>query len=102
MINQIDAQEAQKMIDTQNAVVIDIRDPASFANGHIENAIRIDNENFQAFIDSADKETPIIVCCYHGNSSQAATGVIDDLGFKGFSLQGGMSDWMLSRPVVTE
>jgi len=91
MIKQITAAEAKLLIDNENAIVVDIRDAASFAQGHIKDAFRIDNDNFQQFVDDTDKNTPIIVCCYHGNSSQAATGVINSLGFQGYSLQGGMS-----------
>jgi len=99
MIKQITAAEAKLLIEKESAIVVDIRDAASFAKGHIKGAIRIDNHNFQQFVDDTDKNTPIIVCCYHGNSSQAATGVINSLGFTGYSLQGGMSSWTLSYPV---
>ena len=102
MIKQITIAEAQTLLAQENATVIDIRDAISFANGHIKNAIRVDNENFQSFVDTADKNIPVIVCCYHGNSSQAATSVLDSLGFNGHSLIGGMSDWMLSNSVVQE
>lgn len=100
MVTQVTTLQVIEMIEKENAVVIDIRDPGSFANGHIENATRVDNDNFQSFIESADKNIPIIVCCYHGNSSIGATEAINNLGYKGFSLQGGMSGWMLANPVV--
>ncbi len=99
MIKEITAAEAKLLIEKENAIVVDIRDAASFAKGHIKGAVRIDNDNFQQFVDETDKSTPIIVCCYHGNSSQAATGVINSLGFTGYSLQGGMSAWPPSYPV---
>ncbi|MFT6733349.1 MAG: thiosulfate sulfurtransferase [Polaribacter sp.] len=100
MINQVTAPQAQELIDNSGAVVIDIRDANSFEQGHIENAIRIDNDNFQAFIESADKEKPIIVCCYHGNSSQPASQTVASFGFKSYSLQGGMGAWTINMPVV--
>jgi len=99
MIQQISVPEAVRMIEHDKAVVVDIRDQASYLNGHIKGAIRLDNDNFQSFVDSADKSLPVIVCCYHGNSSQAATGVLNSLGFTGYSLQGGMSSWTLANPV---
>ncbi len=100
MIKQINITEAEILIEQQNALIVDIRDAGSFANGHIKGAVRIDNANFQSFVDSADKSLPLIVCCYHGNSSQSATATFDSLGFNGHSLQGGMSAWMLSKPIV--
>ncbi len=95
MSNQVTPQQADVLIKEKNAVVIDIRDVNSFAQGCIEGAIRIDNSNFQAFIESADKDKPIIVCCYHGNSSQPASQTVASFGFESYSLQGGMSAWAL-------
>ncbi len=102
MINQITPQQADQLIKESSAIVIDIRDVNSFEQGHIESAIRIDNDNFQAFIESADKENPVIVCCYHGNSSQAASQTVASFGFKSYSLQGGMSAWALTMPTVKQ
>lgn len=102
MNNQITPQQAEQLIKESDAIVIDIRDANSFAQGHIDGATRIDNDNFQAFIESADKEKPIIVCCYHGNSSQPASQTVASFGFKSYSLQGGMSAWALMMPSVNQ
>ena len=99
MIKQVSTIEAAKLIEEHNALVVDIRDQNSFEQGHIANAVRIDNDNFQEYVESQDKTLPLIVCCYHGNSSQAATGVFNSHGFDAHSLQGGMSSWMLSNSV---
>ncbi len=101
MIKQLSVVEAAEMIAKENPLIVDIRDPASFDNGHIEHAVRVDNENFQSFVDSANKDRPLIVCCYHGNSSQSATDTFNSFGFDGHSLQGGMSAWVLSQSVVS-
>lgn len=100
MIKQINVSEAQLLIQEKQALVVDIRDPNSFTNGHIEGAVRIDNSNIQAFVEQADKSKPLIVVCYHGNSSQPATQVFNQQGFDGHSLIGGMSDWSLTLPTV--
>jgi thiosulfate sulfurtransferase len=102
MIKQIDIAEAKILIEQQNALIVDIRDPGSFSNGHIKNAVRIDNDNFQEFVDSADKSKPLIVCCYHGNSSQPATETFNHFGFNGHSLIGGMSLWAQSNPIESK
>ena len=102
MIKQITVNEAAKLIQEVQALVVDIRDPASFAAGHILNAVRIDNDNIQSFVEQSDKERPLVVVCYHGNSSQPATQVFNQQGFDGHSLIGGMSEWSLTQPVVQE
>lgn len=93
--------DADKLIKNDNVTVVDIRDENSFANGHIKNAIRVDNANIQSFITEADKSKPLMVVCYHGNSSISASSFFDSQGFKQvYSLDGGMASWMLSKPVV--
>ncbi len=99
MIKQVSVVEAAKLIDDHKALVVDIRDQNSFEQGHIASAVRVDNDNFQEYVESQNKELPLIVCCYHGNSSQAVTGVFNSYGFNAHSLQGGMSSWALSNPV---
>ncbi|MEP1741418.1 MAG: thiosulfate sulfurtransferase GlpE [Kangiellaceae bacterium] len=100
MIKQISVGQAQQMIEQQQALIVDIRDPASFANGHIEGAVRIDNGNIGSFVEEADKSKPLIVVCYHGNSSQPATQVFNEQGFEGHSLIGGMAEWSITQPIV--
>lgn len=86
---------AKTLIDEQNACVIDIRDAASFQSGHIEKAQLVHNDNIQEFLESADMELPLIVCCYHGNMSQGAADYFFEQGFtQSYSLDGGFTAWM--------
>lgn len=90
----IDIDQAKSLIDDENAIVIDIRDPASYDSGHIEKAVHIDNSNVQTFIEDADKSLPLIVCCYHGNMSKGAADFFSQQGFdRSFSLDGGYTLW---------
>lgn len=45
MFTRIDVTQAKKMMDEQQAVVVDIRDTQSFEQGHIANAIALNNDN---------------------------------------------------------
>ena len=86
-----------------DVTIVDIRDPQSFANGHMPNAAPLNNDNFGAFIDQAPKDTPVVVVCYHGVSSQQAAQVIAQQGFETvYSMDGGFEAWRLANPVVTE
>ncbi|WP_422380975.1 thiosulfate sulfurtransferase GlpE [Marinicellulosiphila megalodicopiae] len=74
--------------------IVDIRDPASFASGSIEGAQLLNNQNIDQFIASADFTKPLVVCCYHGNSSQGAADYLSEQGFaEVFSLDGGYAAW---------
>ncbi len=90
----IDIPKAKSLIENENATVIDIRDPASYELGHIDNASHIDNSNVQTFLEDADKSLPLIVCCYHGNMSKGAADFFSQQGFeRSYSLDGGFTLW---------
>ena len=90
----IDIPEAKDLIENENAVVVDIRDAASFSAGAIEKAIHMDNSSVTDFLASADLERPLIVCCYHGNMSKGAAEFFSSQGFlRSYSLNGGYTEW---------
>lgn len=74
--------------------IIDIRDRISFSQGHIEGAVHVDNTNVESYLESQDRMKPLVVCCYHGNSSQGAAEYFSDQGFEDtYSLDGGFEEW---------
>lgn len=89
----ITVENAKKIIQT-DAIVVDIRDPMSFAAGHIDDAIQVDNHNIESFFKETDRTKPLIICCYHGISSQGAAEYFSDQGFQEvYSLSGGYAAW---------
>ena len=91
--------EQAQALREQGAVVVDIRDPQSFANGHISGARHLDNHSLADFIASADFDAPLIVACYHGNSSQSAAAYLAHQGFaEVYSLDGGFDLWHSQYP----
>jgi len=93
----IDVQEARALLNAapENGLqIVDIRDEQSFANGHISSALHIDNNSVQPFVENADTSKPLLVYCYHGNTSQSAAAYFGEQGFEeAYSLDGGFSDW---------
>ena len=65
----IDVAYTKKLMQRE-AVVFDIRDPESFSKGHIEGALHLSNDNIEQYISAVPLEQSIVVCCYHGVSSQ--------------------------------
>lgn len=94
----IDPVTAQQL--RQNgAVLVDIRDPQSFASGHIRGARHLDNHSLADFIAAADFDAPLVVVCYHGNSSQSAAAYLAHQGFaEVYSLDGGFELWRRHYP----
>jgi thiosulfate sulfurtransferase len=98
----IDIADALPIIEN-DAAIVDIRDLVSFQTSHITNAISLTNDNVQTFIDSARKQQPIVVCCYHGNSSKGAAEYLASQGFtEVYSLNGGFSQWSAMFPEQCE
>ncbi|MBB3102091.1 thiosulfate sulfurtransferase GlpE [Azomonas macrocytogenes] len=94
----IDPDTALTMLG-KGAEIVDIRDPQSFISGHIPGARHLDNHLLADFIASADLETPLIVTCYHGNSSQSAAAYLASRGFSEvYSLDGGFELWRSLYP----
>ncbi|SFC14695.1 thiosulfate sulfurtransferase [Marinospirillum celere] len=95
----IQAAEASELLKQNLAAVVDIRDPQSYQQGHIKGAVHLDNDNVRAFIDQQDKQKPLIVCCYHGNSSKSAAQFLVEQGFSEvYSLDGGYELWKAVEP----
>ncbi|SEL50260.1 thiosulfate sulfurtransferase [Colwellia chukchiensis] len=91
--------ELHPLLKDDSHLVVDIRDPASFQAGHIPNAVHLSNENLADFLRDADLDAPVVVCCYHGISSQQAAQFLISQDFTDvYSLDGGFTDWQLQYP----
>ncbi len=91
--------DASAIMKRAETVVVDIRDTESFKQGHITGAKRLDNENLADFLRDTDYDSPVIVCCYHGNSSQSAAQFLVEQGFEEvYSLDGGFTEWSTTHP----
>lgn len=98
----IDSTQAIDWLEN-GAVVVDIRDTQSFQQGHIPAALNLSNDNLHEFMMAANFETPLIVCCYHGISSQSAAQYLVHQGFERVSsLDGGFEAWTASHPEKIE
>ncbi len=90
----ISVQQTADMINSGEVTLADIRDQISYLNGHIENAIHLHNNNIEQFLADTDKSTPLIIYCYHGNSSQQAAQYFTSEGFdEVYSMDGGFEVW---------
>lgn len=94
--------EQAQALREQGAVVVDVRDPATFAALHIRGSKHLDNHSIADFIRAADLDAPTVVVCYHGNSSQSAAAYLISQGFSDvYSLDGGFELWRTKYPDET-
>ena len=66
-----------------DAVIIDVRTPAEFAEGHVDGAINLDLEGgvFEAEYSKLDTSKSYIVYCRSGRRSGVAASILRDNGF---------------------
>jgi thiosulfate sulfurtransferase len=87
------------MLDDGRVAIVDIRDENSFGSGHIPGSRHLDNGSLQRFRDEVDFDTPVIVTCYHGISSQPAAQFIVEQGYEDvYSMDGGFTQWQSTFP----
>ncbi len=97
----ITVQEAQELMNKESIQWVDIRDQQTFSVGHLKSAVRLDNQNLEEFLASADKNRPLICYCYHGISSQSAAHFLAQKGFQNvYSLEGGFEEWKKVYPAL--
>jgi len=90
----------QSLLNEKLITLIDIRDQASFLAGHIAGALHVGNHNIESFLADTDCNLPLVVYCYHGNSSQGAADYFNQQGFnQTYSLDGGYTAWPVNQHV---
>jgi rhodanese-related sulfurtransferase len=88
--------EATMLINGKDAVVVDVRTPAEFAQSHILNSRNIPLDEIEKRIKEIErfKEKPVIVSCATGNRSGSAASVLRKHGFTNVvNLSGGIAAW---------
>lgn len=103
-VTNLNVSEFANVLATEDVVILDVRTPAEFADGHIANAINIDAQsgNFAAEIEGLDKTKTYAVYCRSGNRSGTATQIMAEAGFsKLYNMNGGTIDWANSGFALT-
>lgn len=93
---QITQEAAKEMMDTQEVVILDVREQHEYDSGHIPGAVllpvgTITEDTAAAVID--DPDTVVLVYCRSGNRSKTAAQALVDLGYTNIYEFGGIIDW---------
>lgn len=82
------------LLETPGVAVLDTRDQRSFERGHLPGARPADDANIGRLIRSKQPDRPILVYCYHGNSSRDLCRLLSGFGFtQVYNLEGGWPAW---------
>lgn len=100
----VQAKEAAKLVAEGKVVVLDVRTPEEFAEGHIAGATNINfmAKDFAAQVAKLDRDKTYLVHCAGGGRSKRCLPTLKEQGFTHIvHLDGGFSAWEESgQPVA--
>lgn len=88
--------QATLLINREDALVLDVREPAEYAGGHIPHSRHIPLAQLEQRLPELEKfkGRPVIVGCASGNRSAAACSRLRRAGFERvYNLSGGIAAW---------
>jgi rhodanese-related sulfurtransferase len=88
--------QATQLINRQNAVMLDLREPKEYEGGRVPAAIQIPLSQLATRGSELKKYIgrPLIALCERGNRSPSAASALGELGFTEiYSLHGGLRAW---------
>ena len=93
---QISQEEAKNMMETQETLILDVREQDEYDSGHIADALllpvgTISEETAASVIP--EKDTTVLVYCRSGNRSKTASQALADLGYTQIYEFGGIHTW---------
>lgn len=93
---QITQEKAKEVMDTQEVIVLDVREQDEYDGGHIAGAVLlpvgiIDEETAAAVIP--EKDSTALVYCRSGRRSKTASSTLAELGYTNIYEFGGINTW---------
>ena len=93
---QISQEEAKEMMDTQEVILLDVREQDEYDSGHIPGAVllpvdTIDETTAAEVIPG--KDSTVLVYCRSGNRSKTASAALAELGYTAIYEFGGINTW---------
>ena len=95
-VGKLSPTDATRLINHEDAIIVDVRTDGEFNQGHIINAVHIPQKFLDDQLDKLEKykDRPIITTCRTGQTSARAGGQLKKHGFdKVYHLSGGILAW---------
>jgi rhodanese-related sulfurtransferase len=86
--------DATRLLNHDNAVMVDMRDDKAYRDGHIVNAIHAPDSGKNTSLLEKYRERPLIVYCRSGQQSSGVCRRLRKQGFESvYNLKGGIQGW---------
>ena len=103
MMTSVDAEKFSEIIKMEDILLVDVRTPDEYAEGHIEGAVNIDVKADDFAERTKDITGNVAVYCRGGKRSRTAGSKLIVQGCLVYNLDGGIKEWMEKGfPVVTQ
>lgn len=89
--------EAVMLMSRKSALVLDVREPDEFAQGHLQGARNVPLSQLESRIKELEKfrDKPVLVVCQRGSRASKAAKVLKAQNFSALNvLKGGMQAWL--------
>lgn len=85
--------EATRLLNHENAIMVDMRTDKEYREGHIVNAVHAPVDGAAATLEKY-RDRPLIIYCRSGQQSTRLSGQLKKQGFEAvYNLKGGLAAW---------
>jgi len=95
-VNDVGTLEATRLINSSNAVLLDVRETQEYEGGRLPKAVHIPLSQLESRSGELgkSKDRPVVAYCMTGSRSSLAAKVLEKAGFKDiYQLRGGYRAW---------
>lgn len=92
---QITQEEAKKMMEEEDVIILDVRTKGEYESGHIKGAILLELDDIKLAAEEKlpNKNIKLLVYCRSGNRSKQASRTLVELGYANVYEFGGIITW---------
>jgi rhodanese-related sulfurtransferase len=90
---EVTPERAGELLERDEALVVDVREPYEREAGHIEGTRHIEMERLASQAETLPRDRPIVFHCRLGARSALAARAFRDAGYDAWSMQGGLQLW---------
>ena len=96
----VNPEQFSDLVKSGDYVIVDVRTPEEYAEGHIEGAVNIDckSDDFQKIVrKKIRKGSSLAIYCRSGRRSKEAAKVLSRMGFSGYELDKGYLSYLTGK-----
>ncbi len=90
---EVTPERARELLDRDEALVVDVREPYEREAGHIEGTTHIELERLASNAPALPRDRPIVFHCRLGARSALAARAFRSAGYDAWSMRGGIQEW---------